>query len=199
MLGATHLAVGVGAALALIQPTTLGACFTATIGGAVGGVLADVDAMKNDGKLGSTQVQGFATILTVSILILDSVLKTGVWAEIAKRSQEVLTAGCILFGVLWIVGYFSNHRSFTHSLGGMCLFTWAVSLFCPSMSMSFLAGYGSHLVLDLLNRRPLKLFYPLERGFCFHVFYSNREANTLCFYAGCLLSAYYIIRLWLPL
>ena len=199
MLGATHLAVGVGAALALTQPTTLESCFTATIGGAVGGVLADVDAMKNDGKFGSTQVQGFAVLLTISILILDSILKTGVCAGIAKRSDEALAAGGILFGVLWIVGYFSNHRSFTHSLGGMCLFTCAVSLICPSMSMCFLAGYGSHIVLDLLNKRPLKLFYPLDRGICFRVFYSNREANTLCFYAGCLLSAYYIVRLWLPL
>ena len=39
MLGKTHLAVGVGAALTIAQPTTLAGCFTAIIGGAVGGVL----------------------------------------------------------------------------------------------------------------------------------------------------------------
>ena len=82
---------------------------------------------------------------------------------------------------------------------GLCLFTWAVNLIYPPMSMSFLAGYGSHLVLDLLNKRPLKLLYPLDDGICFGVFYSNREANTLCFYAGCLLSAYFILRLWIPI
>ena len=35
MLGKTHLAVGVGAALTLAQPTTLAGCFTALIGGGV--------------------------------------------------------------------------------------------------------------------------------------------------------------------
>ena len=40
MLGKTHLAVGVGAALTLAQPTTLAGCFTAIIGGAVAVVVA---------------------------------------------------------------------------------------------------------------------------------------------------------------
>lgn len=198
MLGVTHLAVGMGAALTLAQPTTLGECFTAAIGGAVGGVLADVDTMKNDTKFGATQVQAFAAVLTASLLILDSLLKSGVWAEIRQQSDEELAMGGILFGILWLMGYFSNHRSFTHSLGAMLLFTWTVSLVCPSMSMSFLIGYASHLVLDLLNKRPLKLFYPLDRGVCFGVFYSNREADKLCMYAGWLLTAWFAARLWIP-
>ena len=199
MLGKTHLAVGMGAALTLAQPTTLGACITAVIGGAVGGVLADADTMRTDGKLGATQVHAFAAVLTVSLLMLDSVLKTGMCAAIARRNDETLAMGGILFAALWIWGYFSDHRSFTHSLGAVCLFTWAVNMIYPPLSMSFLVGYGSHLVLDLLNKRPLKLFYPLDDGVCFGVFYSNREANTLCFYAGCLVSAYFIIRLWIPI
>ena len=199
MLGVTHLAVGMGAALTLAQPATFGECFTAAIGGAVGGVLADVDTMKNDTKLGATKAQAFAAMLAASLLILDSLLKSGVWTEIRKQSDETLIRGGIIFGILWLVGYFSNHRSFTHSLGAMFLFTWAVSQLCPSMSISFLTGYASHLVLDLLNKRPLKLFYPLDRGICFGVFYSNREANQLCLYAGWLLTACFVIRLLIPL
>ena len=199
MLGVTHLAVGMGAALTLAQPTTLGECFTAAIGGAVGGVLADVDTMKNDTKLGATQAQAFAAMLTAFLLILDSLMKTGVWAEVRKQSDEVLAMGGIFFGILWVIGYVSNHRSFTHSLGAMLLFTWAVRQICPSMTMSFLIGYASHLVLGLLNKRPLKLFYPLDRGICFGVFYSNRTADQLCRYAGWLLTAWFVIRLWISL
>ena len=198
MLGKTHLAVGVGAALTIAQPTTLAGCFTAIIGGAVGGVLPDVDTVRTDGKKGAPQVQAFAAMLTAALLTLDSVLETGICAGIARRDPDTLAMGAMMFVALWLVGFWSDHRSFTHSLGAVCLFTWAVNLICPPLSMSFLVGYGSHLVLDLLNKRPLKLFYPLDTGVCFGVFYSNREANSLCLYAGCLLTAYFIARLWMP-
>ena len=198
MLGKTHLAVGVGAALALAQPTTLAQCFTAIIGGAVGGVLADVDTIRTDGKKGAPQVQSFAAMLTAGILALDAVLDTGVYAGIAARSEDALSLGVMMFAALWIIGFWSDHRAFTHSLVAGCLFTCAVNLICPPVSISFLVGYASHLVLDLLNKRPLKLLYPLDNGICFGVFYSNREANSLCLYAGCLAAIYFIVRIWLP-
>ena len=43
MLGKTHLALGVAAAAAVLQPSTVPECLTAVLSGAVGGVLCDID------------------------------------------------------------------------------------------------------------------------------------------------------------
>ena len=197
MLGKTHLAVGMGAALAMTQPTTLGGCFAALIGGTVGGILPDVDAIRTDRKKGATESQGAACMLTMVLLVLDSVLSTGLWAGIAARDRDTLTAGGVLFIALWFFSFWSAHRSFTHSLAGVCLFTVAVQLLCPDIAGAFLVGYVSHLVLDLLNKRPLKLFYPLDDGVCLGLFYANRTANSLCLYAGCALTVFFLVRLGL--
>ena len=199
MLGKTHLAIGMAAALALIRPDTPAECFTALISGAVGGVLADMDTIRTDRRKGATQVHTFAAVMTAALLMLDSVLDTGLCAEIAQQNFNTIVAGTILFALLWVFGLCSDHRSFSHSLCAVCLFTWAVNMICPQMSRAFLTAYASHLVLDLLNKRSLKLFYPLDNGICFGVFYSNRKANKIFLYAGCLISAFFIIRVWIPM
>lgn len=197
MLGKTHLAVGIATALAISQPHTARVCFAAIIGGAVGGVLPDVDTMRTDGKLGAPQTQAFAAAVTASLLLLDSILGTGLWKGLVGRDNQTMLIGGGLFIALWIWGYFSDHRSFTHSILAMCLFAGAVNIIYPPFSVAFLVGYGSHLLLDLLNRRPLRVLYPLDSGMCFGLCYSNKTANTIFLYAGCLAAVYFIITTWL--
>lgn len=197
MLGKTHLAMGAAAALAITQPNTTAECFAAIIGGVVGGVLPDIDTMRTDGRLGAPQTQAFSATVTAALLLLDSILKTGLWAGLAARNTKTMIFGGCCFAVLWLWGYFSDHRTFTHSLLSMCLFAGAVNMIYPPLSIGFLAGYASHLLLDLLNRRPLRILYPLDSGICFGLCYSNRMANDLFLYAGCLASLYFIIRTWI--
>ena len=197
MLGKTHLAMGAATALAIIQPDTTAGCFAAIIGGVVGGVLPDIDTMRNDGRLGAPQTQAFSATVTAALLLLDSILKTGLWAGLAAQNTKTMIFGGCCFAVLWLWGYFSDHRSFTHSLLAMCLFAGAVNIIYSPFSIAFLLGYGSHLLLDLLNRRPLKLLYPLDSGMCFGLCYSNRTVNDVLLYVGSLASLYFIIRTWI--
>ena len=197
MLGKTHLAMGAAAALAVAQPDTTASCFAAIIGGVVGGVLPDVDTMRTDGKLGAPQTQAFAATVTAALLLLDSILKTGLWRGLMARDEKTIMIGGCCFAALWVWGYFSDHRTFTHSLLSMCLFAGAVNLIYPPFSISLLVGYASHLLLDLLNRRPLKLMYPLDSGFCFGLCYSNKTANNIFLYVGSLATLYFIIRTWI--
>ena len=45
-------------------------------------------------------------------------------------------------------------------------------------------GYLSHLTLDLLNKSPEGLFYPLKRGICFKICYAEGMGNELLFSVG---------------
>ena len=47
-----------------------------------------------------------------------------------------------------------------------------------------LGGALSHLLLDLTNKKPLQLLWPLKKGFCLKWFLSNRLANRVFLFLG---------------
>jgi inner membrane protein len=61
-----------------------------------------------------------------------------------------------------------GHRTLTHSLLGILLFSLVVWLFLggfPNLSLALVAGYASHVVADALNTRGVLLFWPAGRPF----------------------------------
>ena len=61
-----------------------------------------------------------------------------------------------------------GHRTLTHSLPGLAMFTLAVWLLLgnyPNFFYAGVAGYGSHLVADALNTRGVPLLWPLGKPF----------------------------------
>jgi len=193
MMGKTHFAVGLAASLAAVSPVTLPDCLTAVIGGCVGGVLADCDILDNDHKLASFSVQLVAAGVTALAFTLDGVLNLGIVQSMTQR-RTMATAGMIAFAVLWLLGVFSGHRTFTHSVPAFLLYTFAVYVIHPPLTVGFAAGYLSHLLLDLTNRKNLPLLYPLKSGFCLKLFYADGFANRLFFFAGTVVSAYLLTK-----
>jgi inner membrane protein len=61
-----------------------------------------------------------------------------------------------------------GHRTLTHSLLGILLFSLPVWLFLgefPNLSLALVAGYASHVFADALNTRGVPLFWPVGRPF----------------------------------
>lgn len=61
-----------------------------------------------------------------------------------------------------------GHRTLTHSLLGLALFTLPVWLLLgsyPNFFYACVAGYGSHIVADALNTRGVPLLWPLGKPF----------------------------------
>jgi inner membrane protein len=61
-----------------------------------------------------------------------------------------------------------GHRTLTHSLLGVALFTLLVSLLLggyPNLLLALVAGYASHVFADALNTRGVPLLWPLGRPF----------------------------------
>ena len=101
--------------------------------------------------------------------------------------------GCLICDIEII----SSHRGFSHSLMALALETLCVWLVFPAAAMPFAIAFASHLLLDLMNKRPLRLLYPAKKGFCLGWFYADRLANKLCASAGCIwLAAAVFINLW---
>ena len=192
MMGKTHLAVGLAAALAVAHPATALHCLPAVMGGALGSVICDIDNLRNKGKNDSIMIQLTAAALTAGMLALDIAQGTGLWPRILRLGRDRLFVGCAAFVLLWIVGFLSNHRGFTHSIAAGALFSQAVWTLCPPAATPFAAAYAAHIAVDLLNKKGLRLLWPMKGGVCFDLCYSDRTVNALLFELGLLGTAFLI-------
>ena len=89
-----------------------------------------------------------------------------------------------LLGLLLLVyfGSRTGHRSFTHSLLSMALFSIAMYCVCPPVGLPFLIGYASHLIADFTNRRGLQLFFPYHGRYSLKLCVHNQRANRVLFW-----------------
>lgn len=193
MMGKTHVFVGTASALLLMMPDTAEGCLAALIGGAAGGIVCDVDMKLNKESREDLHTRLLAAGIVGVSLLIDLIVDGGILAWMRGSSYAKLTAGIVLFAVLCLTGALQNHRGFTHSILGLASFSFAVGLFCKPALVPFVIGYGSHLVLDLMNKRPMKLFYPIETGVCLKWCYSNRVVNQVLLILGAAVTVVYVL------
>lgn len=87
--------------------------------------------------------------------------------------------GMLLFVGLLVVGMKAPHREKTHSGVFCALFTVAVSFMTGSRDCAgvFCAGYTSHLIIDLFNKKGECLFWPWKRKTCLDLCSSDGIVN----------------------
>ena len=202
MMGKTHIAVGIAASVLVMQPRSFEECILSVVGGSVGGILADMDILDNGShETLSTQLLAFG--MSAALLAADYFFKLGVCAGILRNGTMFPTIGALLFAMLYFAGILTPHRGFTHSLAGMISYSAAVTLIYPPLVPAFAVGYASHLMLDLLNKKKMPIFYPLKRGFCLKLCYADGIVNKLFLLAGTLVSfvmlSMTLLQLILPL
>ena len=188
MMSKTHFAIGLATSLAIIRPQTFNECAVAVIGGALGGVLADNDILDNDYQDDALIGQILALGTVVLTLLIDFFFKLGICQSIISTPILSIIGG-IGFVVLYIIGFNSDHRTFTHSFLALALYTIAIAFIHIPLVIPFASAYLSHLMLDVLNKKKVPLLYPLEAGICLKLCYASKTANTVFMYIGFGISA----------
>lgn len=200
MMGKTHVAMGIASAMLILHPVTTQECIVAVVGGALGGVAADIDTVKNDYKYDALIGQLLAYSIFVVLFLLDLLLELGLCRGVLSNWGVANAIGIAVYILLLLIGFFTPHRTFTHSLLSMALFALSVALACPPLLFSYLIGYASHLLLDILNKKDVPLLYPMKKGICLKWFYAGKTANTIFMWVGVvsslLLIANVYIQLW---
>ncbi len=191
MTGRTHVAVG--AAAGLVVASLLGQAeaaaelaLAATVG-ALGGLLPDLDVRDPAHPLRDRISRVLAAVLLVGLVAL-CVLRWDVGAA-ALAGPGRVAAGVVGLVALCCAARLSAHRSFSHSLLALVGFALATWLAFPPAAAVLAAGYASHLVLDLLNHRPLRLLWPLRRGVCLGLCHTGGVVDACCLAGGILVAA----------
>lgn len=195
MMSKTHIAVGIAASMAIMHPANVEGCLLAVTGGAIGGVLADIDTLNNDSPKRDALVGQLISVgITVVAFLLDFLFKTGIGKTVVTQNKIFLIPGVIIYIGCWILGFLSDHRTLTHSILAALIFSAAVFAICPKMAIPFFIGYIIHLILDLLNKKKFRILYPLKWEFCLGLCYAGKTANTVIMYVGLAASIFLILN-----
>lgn len=186
MDGNTHMAVGIASAFLVLQPKTdVKEIILGTTLAIVGSLVSDIDvhtskANKVINKI--TWILGFASIFS---LIFDYFFNLGVYTDILNNIFIMRKLVAVsLFSVIIVFAKMTPHRSFSHSIIGVLAFYIPVTFIFGEMSLYFLIGIISHIVIDLFNKKKVQLFYPLKKGFCFRWCYADGFVNKALFFVS---------------
>jgi len=185
MQGKTHLVIGVALSLAVMRPATMPALVSGAGVAALGSVISDIDAGQSGAGHDATKVVASIVIAGVLVLLADLYFHLGLYTRLLKRGRETdFMLPLLLFILFAAVGMLTRHRSFMHSLPAMILFTACIWFMQRAMAPYFAIAYASHLLLDLTNRRGMRLFFPSRKLVSMKLFASNGWMDRILLTAG---------------
>lgn len=190
MLGKTHMAVGIAAALAITRPTTLAEIVLGVGIGGLGAVISDIDVGTSESHRDADKIIAMATITMIGIGVLDYFFHLGIWNRMKNNRAvyQMVIAGLVFIGIC-VYGKEKPHRSFMHSFLAMGMLSAVIAVIYPPAVIYFVVGFLSHLALDLFNYKRVRLFYPVKKGICFRMFHAHGMANEIAFITGVIVAA----------
>ncbi|MBE5024292.1 metal-dependent hydrolase [Olsenella sp. DSM 107455] len=190
MTGRTHLAVGAATAMLAAGPAVgLTGLAVAAAGGAAGAVLPDLDVRDTAHPWRERLTRAGAAALLVGALVFDVANGASFAREAMARGVGMLALGAVGFVALACAARLSAHRSFSHSLLALVGFAAATYLVCPPLAPSVALGFATHLALDALTYRGLRLFWPLGHSFSARLCKTGGVADACCLVAALLTCA----------
>ena len=204
MTGSTHVAIGIACSLAILQPKTIPECLCAITGGAIGGMISDIDSPKKRESLDyrddpyGWQIYVFVIIGLAIMIGLDYLAGSGAVDYMLNNLGLPILVGAIAFLGICFFGTTTPHRSFTHSILAGVLFTVSLWCFCKPIAIPFAIGFTSHLIIDFFNKKQVRYLWPLPKKFGMNRYPSDGKLNEtlggIGIVASIYMSAYFFIN-----
>jgi inner membrane protein len=187
MLGKTHFVVGITAGLALLHPGSIQELIVGAGAAAVGSVISDIDVDTSESRERADTIIAVALVAATAVVAVEEIWHIGVYERLMQNSSAVrIVIGIAGFLCLCAFGKEQPHRSFMHSVTALGLLTGCVYIFFPMAAPYFAIAFLSHLILDLLNKKRMKLFWPSKQGFSLGLFTAQGWINQILFGVGSL-------------
>ena len=196
MLGKAHLTIGMAAAWTLAMPETVPAALPVIAGAAAGSLICDIDCDSPAERRDASKQRILAAVITAAALIIDGLTGAGMCRTITESGSYLWCAG--IAGLVLTVAFanVSAHRGFSHSLTALAMETFFLYLIFPQCVKPFVIAFITHILLDITNKKRLRLFYPAKKGVSLGLFYADRMANRVCEIGG---AVWLIIVIWTSL
>lgn len=189
MTGRTHLAVGTAAALVFTKPQNLKE-FTLCLGiASIGSLICDIDVKSTKSHKTVNRIIPLAIFAAILCAYMEYSWKVGILNSFQKDSNGVrLIIGLAVFLAICVYGKEQPHRSFMHSMIALVLLTGTVYVMFPTVAEYFGVAMCSHMVIDTLNYKNVRLFYPFKGGISFNICHAKGAINNYVGYTAMLIA-----------
>ena len=184
MMAKAHITVGMATALTAVRPESVAEALPVITGAALGCLICDLDCENSREKTDSSHWRIVMAVVAAAALIEDHLLDAGMWKSLGQNGPYLWFIGLAGFVLTCAFASVSSHRGFSHSLLALALETLSLWLIFPQTALPFAIAFASHIILDLMNKRSVRLLYPAKKGFCLGLFYADRLANRVFAAAG---------------
>ena len=180
MTGKTHLAVGTCAAMMITKPTNIYSALICLSVASIGSVIPDIDAPMSKSRKEINKILAISTVLTIVIFYIEYRYNLGLVRTIIKNNKIArVIIGIFIFLIICLFGRKKPHRSFMHSILALILLSLSVQIIYPRAVLSFETAMLSHIVLDTLNYKKVRIFYPLKFGISIEACKSSGATDRL--------------------
>ncbi|MCC8065148.1 MAG: metal-dependent hydrolase [Clostridiales bacterium] len=195
MTGKTHLVCGEALALCLLHPDTPRALVLCLGAAAVGGVVSDVDVTTSTSHRELVRIVSTAGAALLLGWALNTIFQLHIERFLLRYAgAKEMAAWAVLFLGLCVFGATQPHRSFMHSLAGLALLTFCVWRGAEPLAGAFFVAMASHILLDLLNRKGVRLLYPAGWSWSLDLCSADGAADRVLCGVGSLLMVAGIVR-----
>ena len=183
MMSKTHLTVGIAAALAAAPATTEG-LFYALIGGSIGSMICDIDRSSE----GTVRDAGVGWLIT-AVVSIAAWMKESIFSGVGFTYRDLISDPWKLICLAFLIGMYlfaitGAHRGFSHSFLMLFCSFFFIFFISRRASLFYAIAFLTHIILDVLNKRPVRVFYPMKKGFCLYWFYCDGTANNVLMLLG---------------
>lgn len=180
MLAKAHITVGMAATFTIAAPESIPEALPVITGASLGCLICDLDCDNPREKNDSSHWRVVMLLVALAALFEDYHIDAGMWRTLSQSGSYLWCLGVAGFVMTCAFASISSHRGFAHSLLALALESVSLWLVFPTAVGPFVIAFVSHLVLDMTNKKPVRIFYPAKQGICLDLFYADRLANKLC-------------------
>lgn len=185
MQGKTHNMVGIACALSVAGiinggDVSIPVVATSFVAGGFGALAPDFDVKESVGRSVLKRFIKIGMILLLLYRLLNNYV-CGVPLPMPISNTKVIISWSIL-AAIYFIGMHTKHRTFMHSLMVCIVSALCIYILLPNFALYYFIGYISHLLLDLLNKKPEQLLWPLPQGnVCLKLCASDGVVDALLF------------------
>lgn len=171
--------------MAATRPSDISELILAVGVGGLGALISDIDAEASGSRRDADRIVVLSAAMVAGIVVIDHFLHIGIATRVVSNSgYERMISGALLFVGICAFGREQPHRSFMHSFLALGLLGLAIGLVWQETVIYFAVGFLSHLAIDVLNKKKVRLLYPLKEGVALRLFRARGFANSVFFAAG---------------
>ena len=191
----THIAFGMAVSTALVHTSNLKLLLTTIAGATIGGIISDLDSYNSE----VSQILNKITAIIVSTVLIcvgiSYVFKIDIIDKIIQyKSVTNIFIGVLIFLFVSILGSYTKHRTFMHSIPCVAIYYLVLSTFLSqSFAIPFTVSMSAHIILDLFNHIGVAIMCPFsEKRVCFDLCDSGGIVNKILFYTSIFVTAYMV-------